>query len=241
VSIEGDAMQHANSHAPCDDWHQILAAGVRAQELISGAIAVGGTAAALYAHHRVSLATDHVLADLRQRFEEVRDTLESAADWKTARVQPPVLLLGSINGVEVGFRQMRRSSPIQSVTHFTSAGPLVIPTLDELIGMKAYLAYSRNATRDYLDFAALTSCANEHVVLASLKLSDPRYGELQTHSVGLEIAKALVEPAPYDLDEVDLTSYKGLKPPWNDWDKVAMICLRFGLLLAEALVAGTEQ
>ncbi len=243
MTSEGDSGRLRQPATPecLADWHKVLAAGVRGQQLVSGAVAVGGTAAALYAHHRVSVDTDHLLADLRNRFQEVRERLESTADWETVRIQPPVLILGSIGGVEVGFRQMRRSATIETVTHMTPAGPLVIPTLDEMIGMKAYLAYSRNATRDYVDFAALASCTDQPQVLASLRRSDQRYGELQAHSVGLEIAKALAEPAPYDWDAVDLTAYKGIQPPWTDWTKVAAISTHFGVLLGESLVGETEQ
>jgi hypothetical protein len=73
-------------------WSSILKAGVRAQRLIPGAICVGGTASALYAGHRISLDTDHVLADLREHFDQVRAILEADQEWKTARVQPDVML-----------------------------------------------------------------------------------------------------------------------------------------------------
>lgn len=49
---------------------------------------VGGSAAAHHAGHRVSLDDDHVLADLRERFEEVLGALEQTDGWVTARVRP---------------------------------------------------------------------------------------------------------------------------------------------------------
>jgi hypothetical protein len=233
-------QENVHEHQPSTEWQKVLAAGVRAQQLVPGAVAVGGAAAAIYAQHRVSVDTDHLLQDLRSRYQDIRELLESTPDWTTARLQPPVLLLGSIGGVEVGFRQMRRSMAIETVTYKAQTGPLVIPTLDEMIGMKAYLAYSRNATRDYLDFAALASCAEQPAVLASLLRSDERYGELQEHSVALEIAKVLAEPDPFDRDTIDLTLYKGIQPPWNDWNHVAATCIHFGLLFAEALMGNWE-
>ncbi len=117
----------------------------------------------------------------------------------------------------------------------TPAGPLVVPTFDEMIGMKANLAYSRRAARDFLDFAALSSCTTSLAVLNSLLLSDIRYGELQTDSVGLEIAKALAEPDPYDLDSLDLAEYNGVVPPWIDWSHVRYVCESFGKKLFHAL------
>ena len=168
----------------------------------------------------------------------MRARLETQPEWKTARVNPPVLILGSIGGVEVGFRQLKRSLPIETQTLPTEAGPLVVPTLDEMLGMKAFLAYDRNATRDYLDFAALTECAAPQSVLDALMKLDARYGALQTASVGLEVAKALCAAAPFDLDEVELPRYKGLTEKWHRWETTRKICHRFGVFLGEALVRG---
>lgn len=222
------------------EWAGILKAGVHAQRLVPGAVCVGGTAAALYARHRISYDTDHLLPALRDHFQEVRAQLEAQPEWKTARVTPPVLILGSISNVEVGFRQLKRAQPIETQTVQTEGGPLVVPTLDELICMKAFLAYDRNATRDYLDFAALTECATPQGVLDSLLKLDARYGSLQTASVGLEVAKALCAAAPFDLDEVELPRYKGLNAKWHHWETTRAICQRFGVLLGEALVKGGQ-
>ncbi len=221
----------------CDNsWPAVLAAGVKAQRLVPDAVAVGGTAAALYAHHRVSQDTDHLLPSLRTQFDHVRATLELSPHWRTARVESPVLILGSIDGVPVGFRQSRRLDPIATRTLQTEYGPLVVPTLDELIGMKGYLAYARNALRDYLDFAALTHCTDEPAVLEALLKSDQRYGHLQTTSVALEIAKRLSDPAPYDLDDIDLHDYKGLAPPWRSWEMIAATCRKLAGSLSRRLV-----
>ena len=220
------------------EWTSILQAGVQAQRLVPGAICVGGTAAALYAGHRISHDTDHLVSALRDHFEEVRAQLENQPDWKTARVSPPVLILGSIGNIEVGFRQLKRTLPVETQVVQTEAGPLVVPTLDEMICMKAFLAYDRNVTRDYLDFAALTECASAEATLESLLQLDPRYGGLQTASVALEVAKALSAAAPYDLNEADLPHYKGLAGKWHRWEATRDICQRFGVLLGDALIQG---
>jgi hypothetical protein len=218
------------------DWAGILKAAVEAQRLVPGAVCAGGTAAALYAGHRISHDSDHLLTSLRYHFDEVRARLEAKPQWKTARVNPPVLILGSINDVEVGFRQLKRSKPIETQVLRTEAGPLVVPTLDELLCMKAFLAYDRNATRDYLDFAALSERASRESVLQSLLRLDARYGELQTASVGLEVAKALSAACPYDLNEFELPRYKGLSQKWHRWETTRAICQQFGALLGERLL-----
>lgn len=148
------------------------------------------------------------------------------------------MILGSIGGIEVGFRQLKRTLPVETQVVQTEAGPLVVPTLDEMICMKAFLAYDRNVTRDYLDFAALTECASAEATLESLLKLDPHYGGLQTASVALEVAKALSAAAPYDLNEADLPHYKGLVGKWNRREAMRDICQRFGVLLGDALIQG---
>ena len=88
------------------DWEQVLSAAARLQRILPEAILVGGTAAALYAEHRLSTDADHVLSDLRQQFDQVLADLESVAGWKTARVRRPVQILGSLDGMETGVRQL---------------------------------------------------------------------------------------------------------------------------------------
>ncbi len=219
-------------------WDRVVEAGVKAQCLVPGAVAVGGTAAALYAAHRISMDTDHLVYGLKDRFDEVLDALAASPDWQTARTNRPVLILGSIGQVEVGFRDPRRPTPIGTVPVRTPSGMIVIPTLAEMTGIKAFLAYSRNATRDYLDFAALTTCSSQDQVLATLLKLDDQYRGLQTASVRLEVAKALASPRPFDLEETDLSRYKALAPEWHDWRRTEEICRRFGLLLGERLIAG---
>ncbi len=216
-------------------WESTLAAGVVAQSLVGG-IAVGGTAAAIYAGHRLSLDTDHLMMDLRGHFDEVLDKLSESEEWKTARLKRPVLILGSINNCEVGFRQSLRTLPIETVKVETQFGDLEIPTLDEMIGMKAFLLYRRNALRDFLDFAALAECTTETEVISSLMKLDERYGELQTNSLRLEVSRSLVNPEPVDLEGTDISHYRSLSSEWHGWNRTVDICKKFGFLLGEQIV-----
>ncbi len=43
----------------------------------------------------------------------------------------------------------------------------------------------------------------------------------------------LTDPTPYDLPEVDLTEYKGIILPWNDWDEVTAQCRRVAVALVD--------
>ena len=38
------------------------------------------------------------------------------------------------------------------------------------------------------------------------------------------VVTRLAAPDPYDLTEVDLTEYKGIIAPWNDWRAVEKQC-----------------
>ena len=51
------------------------------------AVLVGESAVALYAGHCDSFDHDHVLADLRDRFDVVLEALESEGEWVTNRAQ----------------------------------------------------------------------------------------------------------------------------------------------------------
>lgn len=74
----------------------VLESAARLQELVPDAVLVGRSMAALYAAHRDSFDHDHVVADLRDRFEVVLDALESEGEWVTNRVQPGKLILGRL-------------------------------------------------------------------------------------------------------------------------------------------------
>ncbi len=108
---------------PLPEWDRVLSAAAHLQRIFPDAVLVGGTASALAAKHRVSLDADHVLSDLRKKFDRVMADLESVAGWRTARVQRPVLILGSLDGIETGIRQLIRDSPLETKrTRSTGSG-----------------------------------------------------------------------------------------------------------------------
>ena len=182
--------------------------------------------AALYAGHRVSLDADFVLTDLRERFGQLLTELESDPDWSTARLKPPVLILGQFKGVETGLRQLRRSAPLETTEISVRDQRLRVPTLSEILRIKGWLAVTRNATRDYLDLAALSLRAGLPAASRALADLDRCYRDVyradtqRDVSVALQLARQLAEPAPYDLDNTDLPSYKRLDARWQDWAAV---------------------
>ena len=133
------------------DWDDLLSSAARLQEIVPGAV----MAAAIHAGHRISIDHDHVLNNLRGHFSEILADLESVAGWKTARVARPVLILGRLDGIETGVRQLIREAPLETETMKVGELSLEIPTAAETLRIKAILILKRNATRDYVDFAAL--------------------------------------------------------------------------------------
>ena len=95
------------------DWEKIISAAAHLQRIIPDAVLVGGTASVLYAGHRLSVDADHVIKDLRSRFDAVLIDLESVSGWTTARTNRPVQILGSLDGIETGIRQLIRKEPLK--------------------------------------------------------------------------------------------------------------------------------
>ncbi len=205
-------------------WDEVLSAAARLQQLVPEAVLVGGTAAAIYAAHRFSRDADHVLTDLRPRFDEVLAELESVAGWRTARVNRPVLILGSLDGIETGIRQLIRDSPLETQEIQVEGQPLRLPTPAEMLRIKAVLVLRRNATRDYVDLAAMTDHLGMDGAVAALRSFDALYPQPNGESPLQQLAIQLAQPKPYDLEETNLTEYKNLSPRWHDWHAVEAVC-----------------
>lgn len=221
-------------------WDRVLAAAAHLQELVPDAVLVGGTAAATHAGHRVSFDDDHVLADLRERFDELLDALEATDGWMTARVNRPVLILGNLDGVETGIRQLIRRRPLEVEEVKVDRRTIRVPTLGEMARIKAWLVLRRNATRDYLDVVALAERLGPEAAQVLVGL-DEYYAD-QTgpdgRRVATQLAKQLAEPTPYDLSDVDLRRYRKLKKRWRDWDEVVRACRGLAARMLDTL-AGT--
>ena len=198
---------------PDSEWERLLSAERHLQALVPGTVLVGGTASALHARHRISLDGDHVLAELRDRFDEVLASLEVAAGWRTDRVQRPVLILGRLDGVLTGIRQLRRTRPLET----EELDGLRVPTLGEMSRIKAWLLATRYTTRDYLDTVVLFERLGEGGVRKALASLDSLYAQPTGASVMAEVIERLGDARPTDAARIDLATYRGLQPPWNDW------------------------
>jgi hypothetical protein len=217
------------------EWEEVLSSAAHLQRIFPDAVLVGGTAAAIYAEHRLSTDADHVLTDLRDRFEQVLGELESVAGWKTARVRRPVQILGSLDGIERGVRQPIREQPLETAEIERFGQRLTIPTLAEMLRIKAVLILERNATRDYLDFAALFDRIGEEEATLALRLFDSIYPQPNGESALQQLQIQLAAPLPYDLDQVNLAEYKHLAPKWQEWVGVQTACAACATLIFDRI------
>ena len=218
------------------DWERLLAAERHLQALVPGSVLVGGSAAALHAGHRVSLDGDHVVSDLKERFDDVLADLEAAAGWQTARLRRPVLILGQLDGILTGIRQLRRSEPLET----EEIAGLRVPTLAEMARIKAWLLATRFTTRDYLDAVVLFERLGAPEVRAALRRLDELYPQPNAASVLAEVVERLGSARPVDSGEIDLASYRGLCAPWNDWRHVVSRGRFWAGVLADLLLGGEE-
>lgn len=217
------------SSARLPEWERLLSSAARLQQILPGAVLVGGTAAAIHAEHRFSLDADHVLTDLRKRFDEVLGQLESVAGWQTARLARPVQILGSLDGIQTGVRQLIRTEPLETTTLDVEGAALTIPTAAEILRIKGVLILKRNATRDYLDFVALATHLGVGATGEALRSFDRLYPQESGESALQQLQVQLANPLPYDLDGLEVSEYRDLAARWRDWGQVTDACGRIAV------------
>jgi hypothetical protein len=213
------------------EWERVLSAAARLQRILPEAVLVGGTASAIHAQHRFSRDADHVLTDLKPRFDRILAQIESVAGWKTARIQRPVQILGRLDGIETGIRQLIRHDPLETETIAIGDESIRVPTPAEILRIKGVLILKRNATRDYLDFVALADHLGSERVAAALIPFDRLYPQDNGESPLQQLQIQLANPLPYDLEDTELAEYKALLPQWQDWETVKAVCAQVALLI----------
>lgn len=204
----------------------VLLSAARLQEIVPDAVLVGGSAAAFHAGHRRSFDHDHVLPDLAQRYGDVLEAVEASAGWVTSvrASSPPLTLLGSLDGIEAGLRQLRRTRPLE--VEGVSLGDdrwLRVPTIEEMLRIKAYLVVQRNVVRDYLDAVALADRLGPEPAVRVLLGIGGYYADRSgdDDSVLTALVQRLSEPSPRDTRTTrQLAAYKGLSERWHSWDAV---------------------
>jgi len=215
----------------------VLESAAHLQRLVPGAVLVGGSAAILYADHRESRDHDHVLADLADRFEMVLEAVEQDEGWATNRVTPGKVILGNLDGIETGVRQMLRKAPLEvAEVSLPSGDRVTVPTLEETLRIKAFLTVRRNQTRDYLDLAALAHHLGPDRAAEVLTDIDRYYADQSGEGDGVasQLVRQLSDPRPADSAVIDqLSSYRRLRKRWSDWDAVKETLAQVGTSMVD--------
>jgi hypothetical protein len=217
------------------EWERLLSSAAHLQKILPSAVLVGGSAAALHVRHRFSRDADHVLSDLTGHFDRILAELESVAGWRTARVRRPVMILGSLDGIETGIRQLIRDQPLETERVQSEGHEVTVPTMPEVLRIKAVLILKRNATRDYLDFAALADALGDEAAAEALRCLDTLYPQPNGQSALQQLQVQLAKPLPFDLEETRLDEYKNLVPKWHVWANVEAVAARVSALLLDLL------
>jgi hypothetical protein len=214
-----------------EQMEKVLAQADRLQKLVPDAILVGVSAVYVYAEHRYSLDHDHIVTDLEERFTQILESLEREGDWITNRVVYEKIILGELGGIEAGIRQLIRKKALEFQSIKIGEYCLNVPTIDELIRIKAFLIIKRNQVRDYLDFAALCDKTgiqtSAHILDKLDEYYTDDYPELLTHEKPAlsQLLRQLCNPQPKDHRSIEqLPDYKGALKKWKSWSFIVEIC-----------------
>lgn len=144
-------------------------------------------------------------------------------------------ILGNLDGIETGIRQLIRTQPLETARLRIGDLEVTLPTLAEILRLKAALILKRNATRDYPDFVALADQLGDEAVVAALASFDELYPQPNGASATQQLQIQLANPLPYGLDQMNLAEYKNLDPRWHDWAHVKEVAATIGVLLLDRL------
>ncbi|MDR1079683.1 MAG: hypothetical protein LBQ79_01625 [Deltaproteobacteria bacterium] len=112
---------------------------------------------------------------------------------------------------------------------------LVVPTEAELIKIKSVAILARNATRDFIDLAALAEHSGPEKTIAALKDLD-RVCHLDNSQSALQLLQImLLNPVPKELNEINFKNYKEILPKWQNWDFVAGVLKRLAMDISDCL------
>jgi hypothetical protein len=112
-----------------------------------------------------------------------------------------------------------------------------VPTPAEILRIKAWLIVDRNATRDFIDVAAISDKLGLEASARALSSLDRLYPQGEDKgAVRQQLMRQLAKPRPFDLEEMRprLADYKGIAPRWRTWTGVQRQCQALGVELAAA-------
>ena len=154
----------------------------------------------------------------------VLEAVEGDEGWATNRVTPGKVILGNLDGIEAGVRQMIRKVPLEvaTVTLPSGAGGDGADGRGDA-AHQGVPRVRRNQTRDYLDLAALSEHLGVDRAAETLARIDDYYADQDETGDGVasQLVRQLSDPQPADRSVIDqLPSYRRLRKRWSDWSTV---------------------
>jgi hypothetical protein len=128
----------------------------------------------------------------------------------------------NVKKIGAGLRNQRRSAPLETAEVSLQDGRrLRLPTIEETLRIKTSPLFAM-LPRDYLDVASLSHHIGITRSAAALERMKELYAEFEDEAGDMltAVAVKLSLPDPYDLTDIDLSEYKGIVAPWNDWRAV---------------------
>lgn len=170
---------------------------------------------------------------------------EDASDWErllstAARLQrivpEAVLVGGTAAALHVAHRLSSDDDHVVADLRFGVS--ITVPTAAEMLRIKGVLILRRNATRDYVDFAALAEHLGDETASRALRSFDRLYPQESGESALQQLQAQLASALPYDLEDTDLSEYRNLASHWQDWANVQSTCIRIAVAAFDAASGG---
>jgi len=216
-----------------------LSTAARLQRIPPKAILVGGTAAGLYAGHWLSTVRITCSAI------PINDLTRSLRYWRASQAGRRPRAAPREDSGKPGWDRDRYpaadpAAPLERIQIAWEAQELTVPTLAEILHIKAVLILKRNATRDYLDFVALACGMATDVCVGLLGPFDDLYPQPNEEAPLRQLQIQLSNPHPYDLEEIHLSEYKHLAERWQGWRAVRTACREAAMVIFDRIV-GVEE
>jgi hypothetical protein len=193
------------------------------------------------AAHVSRIVPDSIFADasgteaeeVRRRFAAALADLERVAGWLPTPVGRMSIADGRFDGIETTIRDRARSGPLETTVEAGQWGQVEVPTLAEVLRIKAWLVISRNAARDYRDAAAIAERLGSEKSIFALATLDNLYPQSNGASARQQLLRQLSEPLPFD----EIERSDPVPSSWNEWRYVVQRCRA----LAVDLLPGFER
>lgn len=135
--------------------------------------------------------------------------------------------------VKTGIFCVKRNLTLETTTVTYRGKKITVPTLEEILRIKAYLIINRNSTRDYIEYIAIIKLLGMKKAIETMKNFENYYPSDEKTGISpiRQLLSQLACPIPYDLETTNLDNYKKLYPQLQSWENICKICQKFTIHL----------